>query len=72
MIGTNNTVPQRSLKQTGGTLQKEVVCRFIDKLGREVEEFRHSSDSREGAGSEDERNGGKAGGGNRGEGFLIS
>lgn len=35
-------------------------------------EFRHSSDSREGAGSKDERNSGKAGGGKRGVGFLTS
>lgn len=42
MIGTNNTVPQRILKQAGVTLQNKVVCRFTDKLGRKVEEFRHS------------------------------
>lgn len=37
MKGTYCTVPQRSLKQAGGTLQNKGVCRFSDKLEKEVE-----------------------------------
>lgn len=35
----NCTLPQKIPKQKGGKLQNEGVCRFTDKLRREVEEF---------------------------------